>query len=233
MSDRPLQPTFFARDALTVARELLGSLLLVTNSEGSRGGLIVETEAYTQDDPASHSFMGPRDRNRVMFGPAGVAYVYLSYGVHACFNAVCGTDGIGAAVLVRALEPQIAVAGQWRARFGSRTPRTAIAELETPPAERTPARPPARNQSIPRELHEIAGGPGRLTQALGISLEDNGVLLDGRRIGVWGGAEVRQEWIRSTPRIGISKARERPWRFVIDGSPYLSRGRTTTRTARR
>src|SRR5690349_9930631 len=97
---RPLPRDFFAHPAVELAQQLLGRVLVHEHAEGNAAGLIVETEAYDQTDPASHSFIGPTDRNRVMFGPAGFAYIYRSYGVHWCANVVAGADGFGAAVLL-------------------------------------------------------------------------------------------------------------------------------------
>jgi DNA-3-methyladenine glycosylase len=154
------------------------------------GGLIVELEAYQPDDPASHAYRGRTPRNGAMFGPAGRAYVYRSYGVHWCLNFVCEPEGIASAVLVRALAPTRGLE-LMRRRRGVDAPRL------------------------------LCSGPGRLGQALGITPEHDGLPLDRppfelRR----GGADAA---IVQGPRIGISRGRERQWRYCLAGSPYLSR----------
>jgi DNA-3-methyladenine glycosylase len=174
---------FCDRPAEIVAPDLLGASL----KAGDVGGVVVETEAYAADDPASHSFRGPGARNAAMFGPPGRAYVYRSYGIHWCFNVVCQP---GSAVLVRALQPTSGI-GVMAAR---------------------------RNTS---DVRALASGPGKLCQALAIDRTHDGLPLEGGLI------ELRPSPARLDivvgPRIGITKAVEKPWRFGIAGSPYLSR----------
>ena len=183
----------FAAAAPDVARALIGASLFVDGV----GGVIVETEAYDQDDPASHTFSGPTARNAVMFGPPGRAYVYRSYGLHWCLNVVCRPAGHGAGVLIRAIEP--------------------TAGIET-----------MRERRGLEPLRLLCSGPGRLGQALGITHDVNGARLDRTpfRVVVPSGEPLA---IASDVRIGISKARERPWRFVLAGSRYLSRPLTASR----
>jgi DNA-3-methyladenine glycosylase len=175
-----------ALPAVEFAAALVGARL---THEGV-GGIIVETEAYRQDDPASHSFVGRTTRNAAMFGPPLTAYVYRSYGIHWCVNVVAGPVGEAAAALIRAIEP-------------------------TDGLEIMAAR---RRTALPRLL---CSGPGRLTEALGIDRRHDGVsLLEPPLL-----LEMRTEEpeIVVGPRIGISRATEKLWRFGLRGSPYLSR----------
>ena len=180
--------------ASEIAPELLGQTLV----SGARGGTIVEVEAYEgPDDPASHAYRGPTDRSKVMFERPGLLYVYRSYGVHWCANVVCGPEGSGSALLLRALEPTCGVDQMWSAR------------------------PKARRAT------DLASGPGKLCAALGIDLSHYGAdLLDpDSPVRLLPGPGLGPAEVITGPRVGISKAVERPWRFAIGGNPHVSRPR--------
>jgi DNA-3-methyladenine glycosylase len=180
---------FFDRNVHEVARDLVGCRLFFAG----RGGTIVETESYEREDPACHAFAGLTERTRVLFGPPGRSYVYLSYGIHSLLNAVCEPEGEAAAVLIRALEP--------------------TAGLESM-RERRGERPDA----------DLCSGPGKLTEALGVGLEHNDLALD-RDPFLFLGPAGSAPRVVVGPRIGITKAIERPWRFCAAASPFVSRPR--------
>jgi DNA-3-methyladenine glycosylase len=155
--------------------------------------VIVEAEAYHQSEPGSHAYIGVRPRTRTLFGRPGLAYVYRSYGIHACINAVTEPEGVGAAILIRALEPVDGI-DLMRERRG----------LE--------------------RVEALCSGPGKLTQALGIELDQDGVDLVKGPITI---SEPLRGWdepeILAGTRIGLTKAAELPWRFCARGSRFLSR----------
>lgn len=183
---------FYERSVHEVARDLIGCTLLY---EG-RGGVIVETESYDADDPACHAYVGLTERTRVLFGPPGRAYVYLSYGIHSLLNAVAEPEGNAAAVLIRALEPTHEIE-QMRARRGNKPDQ------------------------------DLCNGPGKLTEALGIDLSDNEADLSKDPFLITA-PEGKPPPIVTSPRVGITKAVERPWRFSAAGNPFVSRPRPTS-----
>lgn len=178
--------SFFTRDSRELARDLLGRYL-ATKIDGVRTvGRIVEVEAYRQDEPASHCFRGETDRNRAMFLTGGHIYVYFIYGMHYCVNIVAGEKGYGEAVLLRGVEPVEGI-DVMRRRRGPRV-----------------------------RDRDLANGPGKLTKALGINPDHNGLdLLDqGSPISILTGEPVPDVLVEQTPRIGITKAVDLPWRWI-------------------
>jgi DNA-3-methyladenine glycosylase len=186
-----VRPEFYARPVLEVARDLVGC----TVAHGGAAGMIVETEAYHDTEPACHAYAGLTPRTETLFGPPGRAYVYRSYGVHALLNAVSEPEGVGAAVLIRALEP-LAGVDAMRERRG----------LE--------------------RIEDLCSGPGKLTQALGIWLGENGGDLNAGPIVIAPRhPRVRPPALVVGPRVGITRAVELPWRFSVAGSSFVSRPR--------
>ena len=190
---KPLPRKFFARDPREVAPELLNKILV--NADG-RSGRIVEVEAYCGAfDPAAHAYRGKTARNASMFGKPGLMYVYFTYGMHWCCNAVCGEEDEGVAVLLRALEP--------------------LTGLDAMRA----ARPACRND------RDLCRGPARLCQALGINGAQDGIDLvrgvGGFTIASDGTPPPVQPVVAT--RVGIRRAVEEPWRWYVPGDRHVSR----------
>jgi len=189
-----LPRSFYERPTLTVAEELLGKVLVHRTPRGVSAGMIVEAEAYIgEDDPACHAAPGPTRRNAPLYGPAGLAYVYLNYGIHYLVNAVTEAEGHPAAVLIRALAPVEGISLMKRRR--------------------------RVNGEVP-EAH-LCRGPGNLTGAMGITLTHNlrdlvssPLVIEDR-----GGAVDDVSW---GPRVGIRVGTERQWRCWVTGHPAVS-----------
>lgn len=190
---RPLDRTFYRRDSRQVAPELLNKLLLMRDG---RCGRIVEVEAYRGElDPASHAFRGKTRRNATMYGPAGHLYVYFTYGMHWCANAVCGEVGSGWAVLLRAAAPVAGAEDMWARRPKARVER------------------------------DLLSGPAKLCQAFGLDGAFDGADLVRRDRGVVladDGMPPPAKPGRSA-RIGLTAGAEHPWRWFVEGDPNVSR----------
>ncbi len=186
---KPLSHRFYDRDVVSVARDLIGKVVVHDSLEGRTAGRIVETEAYEQTEPASHAFERRTRRNEVMYGPPGFAYVYFSYGVHWMLNVVTGPVDFAAAVLIRALEPLVVI-GLMETRRGISKRR------------------------------ELTNGPGKLCKALGIAAPEYGLDLATSKLTVRDALTLLP--ITASPRIGITKAVELPWRFTA-ASAYVSK----------
>ncbi len=193
MPQEPLEPAFFDRSAPQLATALLGRVLVCTRPEGAVSVRLTEVEAYTgADDPASHAYRGRTVRNAVMFGPPGFVYVYFTYGMHYCMNLVAGPGTTAGAVLLRAGE---VVDGLDLARR---------------------RRPAARRDT------ELAQGPARLTQALGVGREQNGEPVGGEVFRLLPGTPPASRLVREGPRTGVAQGADTPLRFWIEGETTVS-----------
>ncbi|HZT67947.1 MAG TPA: DNA-3-methyladenine glycosylase [Acidimicrobiales bacterium] len=198
---RPLPRSFYRRDSLVVGPELLNKVL----ASGAVRGRIVEVEAYRGgEDPASHAYRGPTARNRTMFGPPGHLYVYFTYGMHWCANAVCMPEGVAQAVLLRALAPL-----------------EGLAEMRA-------ARPAARSE------RDLCRGPARLCQALGIDRRHDGadLVTADRGVTVLDDGTPPPEAPAAGPRVGINVAAEVAWRWWVPDDPHVSAHRSGARRRR-
>jgi DNA-3-methyladenine glycosylase len=188
-----LPKSFYTRGAVTVAKDLIGKILVHKMDRYILSGIIVETEAYTgKNDPASHSFIGKTKRNEVMFEEGGKAYVYFTYGNHYCFNVVTGKKNYGNAVLIRALQP--------------------IDGIDI-----------MRKNRSTDVLYNLTSGPGKLAQALGIDKRLYGEDLSGNNIFIIESGNTGKLKVCRSKRIGISKNTEKLYRFFAKDNPYVSK----------
>ena len=199
-SAQPLPASFFERPARTVARDLLGAIIVSRIGGTLAAGIIVETEAYLgSDDPGSHAATrGITARNRVMYGPPGCAYVYFTYGNHHMLNLVTDAEGTAGAVLVRAIEPAYGLEVMTARRGGRTGP-------------------------------DLTNGPGKLAAALGVNLALNGAPLGGE-LAVCEGLAIGDGRVAITGRVGLTRGHELPLRFCVGDNAYVSRGRTGPRS---
>jgi len=197
MNARKLSLSFYLRPTLTVAKDLLGKILIRKVRGKIISGMIVETEGYLgEKDPASHAYRGKTKRNEVMFGRGGHLYVYFTYGMHYCSNVVTEEGGKARAVLLRAVEPLSGIG---------------IMEKN---------RGPKFDESGPVKL---TNGPAKLCEAFGFGRETNGADLLGSEVYIAVGSPVPRNRIVTTTRIGVNNGREKKWRFYISGNKYVSR----------
>jgi DNA-3-methyladenine glycosylase len=191
--NRVLPRSFYNRPTLTVAEDLLGTIVIRSHRGRILAGRIVEAEAYIgEDDPACHASHGLTPRTKVMYGPPGHAYIYFSYGMHYMLNTVTEKEKFPAAVLIRGIEP-LAGIELMRKRRGSRTDK------------------------------ELTNGPAKLCSALGIDLRLNRTDLTRPPLYIVEPTKPTQEQIRWTPRIGIRHGRDKPWRCYLEGNRFVSR----------
>lgn len=199
LKNKILPRKFYIRPVVTVARELLGKVLVKSEEKGLLAGRIVEVEAYDGIiDEASHSFKGKTKRNEIMFNYGGFFYVYFTYGAHFCCNVVTGKKNHGAAVLIRAIEPVNGIDFMIEKRFG-------------------------RKLKSDKEIFNLTSGPGKVCKAFGFNKVHSGIDLTGKSIYLIDKPKLKANKIGVSKRIGISKSVDLPWRFFEIGNPFLSR----------
>jgi DNA-3-methyladenine glycosylase len=190
---------FYIRPVLTVARDLLGKMLIKKDGNQVLAARIVEVEAYGgNSDEASHSFIGKTKRNEVMFNEGGYFYIYFTYGAHFCCNVVTGKKNHGAAVLIRAVEPLLGIDEMIENRFG-------------------------RELKSEKEIYNLTSGPGKVCKAFGFTKDHSGLDLTSSDIFIVDQPKIKKDRIGVSKRIGITKSVNLPWRFFEIGNPYISR----------
>jgi DNA-3-methyladenine glycosylase len=199
INKRRLNKNFYKRELLTVAKELLGKVLVKKDENKILAGRIVEVEAYNgETDAAAHTYKGKTKRNEVMFNEGGLLYVYFSYGAHHCCNVVTGIEGKGTAVLIRAVEPAVGIETMIQNRFN-------------------------RELLNDKEIFNLTSGPGKVCSAFSINKNHLGIDLTGDNIYLLNSKLKKHEQIDVSKRIGITRSVDLQWRFFIKGNPYLSR----------
>ena len=190
---------FYSRDVIVVAKNILGKILVKKDRNKILAAKIVEVEAYDGTiDEAAHTYIGKTKRNEIMFDEGGFTYVYFTYGVHFCCNIVTGVEGVGTAVLIRAVEPLLGIEDMSNNRFG-------------------------HNLLNEKEKINLTNGPGKLCKAFDIDGSDNATDLTGDEIFLLNQRNISANKIVVTERIGIKKSIHLPWRFYIKDNPYVSR----------
>ena len=209
---QPLTLDFYQKyDTLTLAQRLLGCTLVHQSQDGTTAGIIVETEAYLTDDPACHAYRRKTKRNAAMFGPAGTVYVYQIYGMHYCVNIVSGDEGVGEAVLIRALEPTEGMElMEERRGYGMSSAEGRMSNEK-----------PIRHSEL--SLRHVCNGPAKLVKAMGISIEEhNGTSLLAGNLKIYPSVLKEFEMVTTT-RIGITQGADLPYRFYVTGNRFVSR----------
>ena len=190
---------FYIRPVITVAKDLLGKVLIKKDGNRVLAARIIEVEAYDGKlDKASHSFNGKTKRNEVMFNEGGYFYVYFTYGAHFCCNVVTGKRNNGEAVLIRAVEPLLGINKMIENRFG-------------------------RELKSEKEIYNLTSGPGKVCKAFGFNKEYSGMDLTNSSVFIVNQPKLKKNMIGVSKRIGITKSVSLPWRFFEIGNPYLSK----------
>ena len=196
---KKLPRKFYTREVKTVAKDLLGKILVKKEGSSTLSGRIVEVEAYDGNvDEAAHTFIGKTKRNEIMFNEGGYFYVYFTYGAHFCCNVVTGKKDHGTAVLIRAVEPIEGINKMIKNRFG-------------------------RKLLNEKERFNLTSGPGKVCQAMGINRSHYGADLTLDKIFIIDAPKLKKNMMVVTKRVGIKKSVNLPWRFYIKENPYVSR----------
>jgi DNA-3-methyladenine glycosylase len=196
---KPLPRSFYLRPTLQVARNILGKRIVRIVGTKVLIGKIVEVEAYCKGDPASHAFRGRTKRNDVMFWEGGHVYVYFTYGMHFCANIVTGKEGIGEAVLIRAVEPLVGIELMTKNRF------------------------PNLQSLNHQSFINLTNGPAKFCKAFGLARQENGLDLLGSEISITDGEPISPKLMKRSQRIGIQRGAEKKWRFFIEENLWVSR----------